>query len=526
MRRIRKPLALLLVLILCLSLLPAAAFAEEEAAAISAAQTGETEEPGTGAEGEAEPDPAAEDTTETENGDPNPAAGDPADPETGDPGTPAGEGPAAEPENGPENETGAGENPGGEPDADPAEDPETDPEMTDEPEEEPETDAPADEQEEGTPGETTVVINPLYADVISEEDIPLPEKDPEVSIMATAPTFTTKAAAAEYLRDAMIARQEGIAFNLKGSYSNPGAVANGLFDRATAHSGLPKGGDSLLFEYGGYGLDVQYDGTTISICYAMMYYTTAAQEQELDAVVAGLVSSLGLTDEISEYEKSERIFRYLTKNVVYEYGDTGLTKYTAYAALVNRKAVCQGYSVAFYRLALEAGMDARIVTSDALNHAWNIAGIGGSYYYLDATWDAGHTKYRYFLCGRQNWITDSPGGHDRGDQFSNASFAAAYPVPENDFDVNASLDFSLTEAAPKQTEYAYNDEFEITLEFDGEARNDIASVRLIFQSPSETTVTAGTSLEAVGDGTYRASAVLNNRFEPGSWMIYGLTPTG
>ncbi len=526
MKKLRKPLALLLVLILCLSLLPAAAFAEEEEPALSAAQSGEASTPEIEPDAVTEPDPAAEDPAETENGDPDPANGDAAEPGTEDPEDPAcdaGEEPTVTPEDDPGNEDGTGENAGGETDGDPAAEPETDPETTDETEEELETASLTEEQEEGARGETVVVINPLYADVISEEDIPLPEEDAELSVMATAPTFTTKAAAAEYLRDAMIARQESIAFSLEGSYSNPSATANGLFDRAVAHSGLPKGGDSLLFEYGGYGLSMQDDGTALSLFYEMLYYTTAEQEQALDAVVAGLVSTLGLTDQISEYEKSARIYNYLTKNVEYDYGDTGLTMFTAYAALVDHKAVCQGYSVAFYRLALEAGLDARIVTSDAMNHAWNIAGVGSAYYYLDATWDAGNTQYRYFLRGRQNWITDDWDGHDGGDQFSDASFAAAYPVPEDDFDENASLDFSLTGAEPKQTEYTYNDEFEITLQFDGEAKNDIASVQLIFQSPSGTTVTAGTALEAVGDGSYRAALVLNNRYEPGSWKVYGLS---
>ena len=519
MRRIRKPLALLLVLILCLSLLPAAAFAEEGEAALSAAQTGETEEPGTAAEGEAEPDPAAEDTTETENGDPNPAAGDPADPETGDPGNPAGDGPAADPEN----ETGAGENPGGEPDADPAEEPETDPEMTDEPEEAEE----AEEETEEPEGESFVFVNPLYADVVSEEDIPLAEDAAELSVMAAAPTFQTETEAADYLRNAMIVRQANVAMKLSGATGNMTATSARLFDRAVEHNGNPKAGDSLLFEYGGYSCSISKSGSTMSFSYKLKYYTTLEQEQALDSTVVQMVASLGLNGELNEYEKCLRIFEYLTENVTYDYDSSGLTKFTAYAALVKHTAVCQGYSVAFYRLALEAGVDARVISSDAMNHAWNIAGVGGSYYYLDATWDVHsyyYGSYNYFLRGVTNWLNppNYVDNHDLGNEFYDAAFAAAYPVPESDFDLSAVLNFSVAGVMPAADLYTYDDAFQMTLQLDGDGKNDIVSAGLTFLSPSGTLQTVNAATEQIGDGTYRISAYLNNRFEAGFWSLYSL----
>jgi hypothetical protein len=85
-----------------------------------------------------------------------------------------------------------------------------------------------------------------------------------------------------------------------------------------------------------------------------------------------------------------------------------MLKHTAYAAAINHTAVCQGYAVLFYRLALECGIDARVIAGKGKgangweDHAWNIVKLGGNYYLLDATWDAGKTPmyYQYFLKGR------------------------------------------------------------------------------------------------------------------------------
>ncbi len=62
---------------------------------------------------------------------------------------------------------------------------------------------------------------------------------------------------------------------------------------------------------------------------------------------------------------------------------------TAYGALLKRKAVCQGYAGAFNLLAQKAGIYAIAVcgTAGGGTHAWNYVKIGGSYRYVDCTWD-------------------------------------------------------------------------------------------------------------------------------------------
>ena len=65
---------------------------------------------------------------------------------------------------------------------------------------------------------------------------------------------------------------------------------------------------------------------------------------------------------VSDYQKIRSIYDYLTSNIKYDYAnlknDKYIKKYTAYAGLIKKTCVCQGYSLCFYRLALEVGLDA------------------------------------------------------------------------------------------------------------------------------------------------------------------------
>ena len=57
--------------------------------------------------------------------------------------------------------------------------------------------------------------------------------------------------------------------------------------------------------------------------------------------------------------------------------------------LVNRLAVCDGYSKAFQYLLYQAGVPCLFVTgqSQGEGHAWNLVQLDGAYYHVDITWD-------------------------------------------------------------------------------------------------------------------------------------------
>ena len=96
--------------------------------------------------------------------------------------------------------------------------------------------------------------------------------------------------------------------------------------------------------------------------------------------------------------------------------------------------MCQGYATLFYRLALEAGLDARVIAGVAGggNHAWNIVKINGSYYNLDSTWDAGRDPYDYFLKNMDDFSD-----HDRNADYTASDFVTAYPMSATSYDESA-----------------------------------------------------------------------------------------
>ena len=104
--------------------------------------------------------------------------------------------------------------------------------------------------------------------------------------------------------------------------------------------------------------------TTFTFSYNISYYTTSEQETEMDTFARNFVGSDAIKKAATTYDKVKAIYDWLCTNVVYDHRNLNdhayMLKHTAYAAAINHTAVCQGYAVLFYRLALEcveAGAD-------------------------------------------------------------------------------------------------------------------------------------------------------------------------
>ncbi len=285
-------------------------------------------------------------------------------------------------------------------------------------------------------------VTPRYADIGCEDDLPLPEA--AVTAADSASYFTTLDEAAEEMRTQMEARTETINI-LYATDSYDSTLARAIFYAAVEHTGVPTQGDYLLRQYGGWTASISRYSSGglyyITFSYAMSYYTTAEQEAELTAVLTELMDGMDLENQ-SDYEKISTIYAYICTHVTYDYANLSdedyKLKYTAYAALINGTAVCQGYALLFYRMALEAGVDARLIsgTGNGGSHAWNIVKIGKYYYNVDATWDASY----YSVLGRYNYFLrcDSTfDDHTRGDDYSSVDFYAAYPMGSMDYDASA-----------------------------------------------------------------------------------------
>ena len=241
--------------------------------------------------------------------------------------------------------------------------------------------------------------------------------------------YTSVAEAAAALRRQMTARSNSMTVALYADSDDWQAVALSVWNTALDHvAGSGNTGDYLHWQYAGVSYSASYRASGTGYQYSLTYtpnpkvastiwYTTAAQEQQLDGHIRGTILPQLALDGKTAYQKVQAIYGWITRNVSYDhdnlYDNSYLLKYTAYAAAVNRTAVCQGYANLFYRLANDAGLDCRIITgmanggSGAEAHAWNIVRMeDGKYYCVDATWDAGRSSYRYFLKGLDAFKTD------------------------------------------------------------------------------------------------------------------------
>ncbi len=277
-------------------------------------------------------------------------------------------------------------------------------------------------------------INPLHAGEISIGDLEqaVPAEDVEA-----ATRHTTISAAAADMRAQLKQRKSPIVLNLSISYELTQGMLEQIAREAFAHTGVPTEGDYLDYQYAGWNASTNgyYYGSsyTYTITYTVSYYTTAQQEQQVTAKVQSLISSLKLSG-LTTAQKIQKIYDYICSNVSYDYSGSSSLQYTAYGALFNGKAVCQGYSVLLYRMLLECGIDCRVISGTSTangspqNHAWNIVKIGKVYYNADATWDSALNTRAYYLRCNANFAA-----HTRDSAFNNAQFNAAYPMSPTDY---------------------------------------------------------------------------------------------
>lgn len=116
-------------------------------------------------------------------------------------------------------------------------------------------------------------------------------------------------------------------------------------------------------------------------------------EQKLEEIV-----SIAKT-KTSTYDQVLYVHDYIVDNCVYDYDaynneDYSSPSINAYGCLINGKAICSGYSLAFSavmkRLGYEIGVEFASYDSFSIfgeNHVWNYCKLDGDYYYFDLTWD-------------------------------------------------------------------------------------------------------------------------------------------
>ena len=318
-------------------------------------------------------------------------------------------------------------------------------------------------------------INPLYADIVTEWDLVQPGQPLLYGDNTVDGKYYDAETAGKMIRDDLVARDTTISVNVSFPYNadtieqDMQALVLDIMASAMEHTGNPVEGDYLLWQYTGFNVD--YGNFTMSgenvgatATFTMTYHADAAQEAAVDSAVAQLLSQLNVSGKDS-YTKLKAIYDYITANITYDYdnlqNNSYKLKHTAYAALINKTAVCQGYAVLLYRLALELGVDCRMIpgNSDGQGHVWNIAKLDGKYYNLASTWDAGLPIYQCFLVGSDNFDNhdrwDTPGQMPSKDNYNSAAFHAAYPMSKTDYVGGCNHNYTAAVVAPTCTEKGY-----------------------------------------------------------------------
>ena len=273
-------------------------------------------------------------------------------------------------------------------------------------------------------------VNPLYADVLSVEDLTAHAGKRSLKSIRSYGGVNYEEnlhKIAASLRQSMVNRDNTFYFR----YACPTEDAptalddllNTLMTWAMEITAFGNEGDYITYQLGGYGPAscsiVSGDGWSYyKMDLPISYYTTAAQEAQVSTKISQVISSLGINENTPQYVKIRKIYDYVIENVKYDYtnlnDDSYTLKYTAYAALHNGTAVCQGYANLIYRLMWECGVPCRICAGAGNGgaHAWNMAALGDVFYYLDATWDSNYYEsyqrnpYNYFLIGSTKLSAD------------------------------------------------------------------------------------------------------------------------
>ena len=220
-----------------------------------------------------------------------------------------------------------------------------------------------------------------------------------------------------------------------------GVVYNEIKELARAHTGVPYEGDYIEWHLKSSGATMGNTSTYAAFDFHIKYYTTAEQEAQVASTIDSVLKSLDLEGK-SDYEKFIAIYNFITKNTKYDNANLNnasyTLKYSAYAALINHTAVCQGYANLLYRMLLQAGIDNRMITGKGNGgpHAWNIVKLGDKYYNVDSTWDSKDAEvkfrgevieYHYFMDYRLKSEADFP-KHTRDAKFTTEEFNTAYPM--------------------------------------------------------------------------------------------------
>lgn len=173
----------------------------------------------------------------------------------------------------------------------------------------------------------------------------------------------------------------------------------------------------LFFVDSSYRYQTKKDGTVTTV--ELTYLYASAQIEEMTAFYNGTVDGIvaGIPVGASDFDKVLYLHDYLVQNYAYDYEGLKATPIRdAYNFFKTGRGVCQAYMLAMIALCEKVGIPCLPVTSDEIDHAWNLVMLDGKWYHVDVTWDdAGgeesavypsYVSYRYFLLSGEALYND------------------------------------------------------------------------------------------------------------------------
>ena len=128
---------------------------------------------------------------------------------------------------------------------------------------------------------------------------------------------------------------------------------------------------------------------TVVVKLTVEYWATKEQDEYVNTRTDEIIKEI-ITPDMNIYQKEKAVYEYITTNVGYDDSLGDLSR-TAYSALKNNQAICQGFAQLTNIMLEKVGIENRIVTGTVRGkepHGWNMVKLEGKWYHIDTTWDA------------------------------------------------------------------------------------------------------------------------------------------
>lgn len=128
---------------------------------------------------------------------------------------------------------------------------------------------------------------------------------------------------------------------------------------------------------------------------------------KLDAAIDTALSTV--QPSMTKVEKAMVLHDYIISNTTYTKDSSKQFRVTEVGVFLKKKANCEGYSRAYAILLDKVGIPVKFVSSETMNHMWNVVKLNKQWYHVDVTWDDpldsynqadqyGRVSHENFLC--------------------------------------------------------------------------------------------------------------------------------